>query len=96
MYLTKGEELYGEMIVKKDCILFEPFEPEREDLHPELDLLESNIKLIGKHAEVPVDYSAKIDYLDIIELNKLNLVNENAVTSEFQMMRENYKYNVFI
>lgn len=58
--------------------------------------MESNTKILGKNANSSDEFNCQIDFLDIIELNKLALVNEHAVTSENAVMRETYKHNIFI
>jgi hypothetical protein len=42
------------------------------------------------------EYAGIIDYLDIIEVNKMNLVNEKAIVSENSFIREAYKFNLFL
>jgi hypothetical protein len=42
------------------------------------------------------EYAGIIDYLDIIEVNKMNLVNEKAVVSDNSFIREAYKFNLFL
>lgn len=41
-------------------------------------------------------YEAVIDYLDVIEVNKMNLVNEKAVMSENPFIRDAYKFEIFV
>jgi hypothetical protein len=42
------------------------------------------------------DYSGGIDFLDIVEINKMKLVNESAVMSSNNFVKEAYKFNLFI
>ena len=53
------------------------------------------------HDEADVDaqldeYAGVIDYLDIIEVNKMNLVNEKAIVSDDSFIREAFKFNLFL
>ena len=87
-YLIKYEEVFGTLVLKKDCLIFEP------SLDPE-----HNQHLInGPHGtQIKVeDYRGVIDYMDIIEVNKMNLVNEKAIVSENAFIREAYRFNLFL
>ena len=70
--------------MKKECLVFEP------SSDPELNknLENENVKI--------EDYRGTIDYMDIIEVNKMNLVNEKAIVSENAFIRDAYKFNLFI
>ena len=87
-YLIKYEEVFGTLILKKDCLVFEP------NLSPE-----HNQHLVngpnGSQIKVE-DYKGVIDYMDIIEVNKMNLVNEKAIVSENAFIREAYRFNLFL
>ena len=77
------------MTLKKDRLEFVPSKD-----------LEKNESLIN-HEQGDVDaqldeYAGVIDYLDIIEVNKMNLVNEKAIVSENSFIREAYKFNLFL
>ena len=76
--------MFGSFIVKKDCLIFEP-SPDPE-LNPRLE--DKNIK-----AE---DFKGVIDFMDILEVNKMNLVNEKAIISDNAFIRDAYKFNLFI
>ena len=97
----KYEEIYGTLLIKKDCLVYEPFS-HKADLKGEYDLLASNEKLMESATDENQlnlklqDYTAKIDFLDIIECNKLPLVNEKAVMSESHEVKDAYKYNIFL
>ena len=101
MYLFKYEEIYGTLLIKKDCLVYEPFS-HKADLKGEYDFLASNEKLMESATDENQlnlklqDYTAKIDFLDIIECNKLPLVNEKAVMSESHEVKDAYKYNIFL
>ena len=69
--------------MKKDCFIFQPSaDPE---LGPSLD---GGVKL--------EDFKGVIDFMDVLEVNKMNLVNEKAIVSENAFIRDAYKYNLFI
>ena len=40
--------------------------------------------------------TARIDYLDVNEVNKMPLVNEKAVMSENAHIRDQYRNNIFL
>ena len=42
------------------------------------------------------DYGGQIDFMDVIEVNKMNLANEKAIVSDNNFIREAYKYNYFL
>lgn len=42
------------------------------------------------------DYGGQIDFMDVIEINKMNLANEKAIVSDNNFIREAYKYNYFL
>jgi hypothetical protein len=42
------------------------------------------------------EYEAAIDFLDIIEVNKMFLVNEKALDSNNEFQKESYKYDWFL
>lgn len=70
-YLIKFETVYGTLVVKKDCLIFEPSEDPEHNAG------------IRENTEVKIaDYGSVIDYFDICEISKLPLVNEKAVLSE--------------
>ena len=46
----------------------------------------------GNPADDLKQYEAIIDYLDIVESNKMNLANEQAVVSENNYIREAYQF----
>jgi hypothetical protein len=50
----------------------------------------------GTPKEQIEEYAGVIDYLDIIEVNKMNLVNEKAILSSKSFIRECYKFNLFL
>ena len=87
-YLIKYEEVFGTLVLKKDCLVFEP------NLSPEHNQHLMN----GPHGtQIKVeDYRGVIDYMDIIEVNKMNLVNEKAILSENAFIREAYRFNLFL
>ena len=89
-YLIKFEHVYGVLILKKDCMLFEP----SDDLKVNSHLVKDDHG--GTPKEQIQEYAGVIDFLDIIEVNKMNLVNEKAVVSENSFIRESYKYNLFL
>ena len=49
-----------------------------------------------KNLNFNCNYTAKIDFLDVIEINKLPLVNERAVLSDNPMVKETYRHNIFL
>ena len=53
-----------------------------------MDLLKDNVELD--------DFQGTIDYLDIIEINKMQLVNETAILSQNSFIKEAYKYDWFL
>lgn len=69
--------------MKKDCIVFEPSDD--PELGPHCD---GDVKLES--------YRGVIDFMDIAEVNKMNLVNEKAIVSENAFIRDAYKYNLFV
>ena len=42
------------------------------------------------------DYKGCIDYMDIVEVNKMNLVNHQAIESDNAFIRDAYKFNFLI
>ena len=88
-YLIQFEQVYGTLILKKDCLVFEPSR--------DVDKNRSLIRPDGGSEEDQLEeYAGIIDYLDIIEVNKMNLVNEKAIVSENSFLREAYKFNLFL
>ncbi len=86
-YMMKFEHVFGTLIMKKDCMVFQP------NYSSEL-----NFHLVRDHKNPANDlkqYEAVIDYMDVIEANKMNLVNEQAVISENSYIREAYKFEIF-
>lgn len=50
-YLIKSENIYGELTLKKDCLIFTPFDPhdvDEKQFQGEEDFLRGNAKLFGK------------------------------------------------
>mmetsp|Transcript_1973 Transcript_1973/g.3465 ORF Transcript_1973/g.3465 Transcript_1973/m.3465 type:complete len:227 (-) Transcript_1973:859-1539(-) len=87
-YMMKYEHVYGTLTLKKDHLFFEPLLDSPHNEHLDFDE-HSKKRDLQK-------FEAVIDYLDIIEANKMNLVNENAVVSENTFIREAYKFDIFI
>lgn len=88
-YLIQFEQVFGTLYLKKDRLEFVPSKD-----------LEKNESLIN-HDEGDVEaqldeYAGVIDYLDIIEVNKMNLVNEKAIVSDDSFIREAFKFNLFL
>lgn len=104
-YLMKSENIYGNLILKKDYICFEPFDPHDVDeakFEGEEDFLQGNAKLFGAmsnkntRATLIENCTARIDFLDVIEVNKMPLVNEKAVVHESAFIRDHYRNNIFL
>ena len=89
-YLIKYEQVQGTLILKKECMIFQP----SEDLSKNMHLVKAEVG--GTPKEQIEDFGAVIDYLDIIEVNKMNLVNEKAILSANSFIRECYKFNLFL
>lgn len=57
----------------------------------------SNRHLIENDHQIKIsDYGGQIDFMDVIEVNKMSLANEQAIVSENNFVREAYKYNFFL
>ena len=83
--MIKFETVYGTLIVKKDCLIFEPSEDPEHNL------------AIRDNKELKVsDYGSIIDYFDICEASKLPLANEKAILTENTLIQEEYKFDLFI
>lgn len=89
-YLIKFEQVFGTLILKKDCMIFEPSEDIQANIHL---VSEENC---GTPKEQIQEYAGIIDFLDICEVNKMNLVNEKAILSSNSFIRESYKFNLFL
>ena len=95
-YMIKFEKVYGTLIVKKDKLIFEPQDPFDPQLFQQGKTI-YNDHLISVDDQIKIgDYGGQIDFLDVIEVNKMKLVNEKAIVSENNFIREQYKYNYFL
>ena len=83
-YLTKFDQICGTFILKKECLVFQP----DNNSQTNKDLINENVKID--------DYRGVIDFMDVIEINKMNLVNEKAIVSDNAFIRDAYKFNLFI
>ena len=80
---------YYDLNLKKDRLEFVPSK--------DLEKNESLINLDEGDVDAQLDeYAGVIDYLDIIEVNKMNLVNEKAIVSDDSFIREAFKFNLFL
>jgi hypothetical protein len=74
-YLIKFEQVFGTLILRKDCMVFQP----SEDISKNSHLVKEEAG--GTPKEQIEEYGGIIDFLDVIEVNKMNLVNEKAILS---------------
>lgn len=74
------------MILKNDCLIFLPFNVEigKNEERDQLKFQDYNYNnfIKGVSQQNLSEYEAAIDYLDIIEVNKMFLINEKAMDSK--------------
>jgi hypothetical protein len=87
-YMMKYDHVYGILTIKKDRLVFEP--------SLDSDWNDHLVKNKKDSARDLKQYETVIDFLDIIEANKMNLVNEKAVVSDNAYIREAYKFEIFL
>ena len=100
LYMIKYDQIYGNLILKNDCLIFLPFnlehlKNEERDQHKFQEFNYNNF-IKGMSQQNLSEYEAAIDYLDIIEVNKMFLVNEKALDSNNECQKEYYKYDWFL
>ena len=94
--MIKFEKVFGTAIIKKDCLIFEPQDPNDKNLLVSGKRIHNEQLLQNDHQIKISDYGGQIDFMDVIEVNKMNLVNEKAIVSENNFVKEAYKYNYFL
>lgn len=98
-YMIKFEKVYGTVIIKKDRLIFEPIDPNDQSVMASGNQngIISNQHLVENEHQIKIgDYGGQIDFMDVIEVNKMSLANEQAIVSENNFVREAYKYNYFL
>ena len=95
-YMIKFEKVFGTAIVKKDRLIFEPQDPSDKNLIASGKKLYNQHLIENEHQIKISDYGGQIDFMDVIEVNKMNLANEKAIVSDNNFIREAYKYNYFL
>ena len=95
-YMIKFEKVFGTAIIKKDKLVFVPQNPDDKNLIAS-GRRSYNEHLIEDENQIKIsDYGGQIDFMDIIEVNKMKLVNEKAIVCENSFVKEAYQFNYFL
>lgn len=95
-YMIKFEKVFGTAIIKRDRLIFEPQNPNDKNLIASGKKIYNDHLMENEHQIKISDYSGQIDFMDVIEVNKMNLVNEKAIMSDNNFVKEAYKFNYFL
>lgn len=98
--MIKYDQIYGNLILKNDCLIFLPFNMEHlknedRENHKFQEYNHNNF-IKGMSQKNLNEYEATIDYLDIVEVNKMFLINEKALDSSYLFQKDAYKYDWFL
>lgn len=91
-YLIKFEKIFGTLYIKQDCLVFEPDADSDQN-----DTLSFKLTSRSEKSNYAIeDFTCTMDYLDMVEVQQLQLINEKAIVSQNDFIRDAYKFDTFL